>query len=80
MMTCMKIKTSITLSEELLNTVDNMAVDYKNRSEFIELALWRAIKQMVREEQDAHDVLIINAHLDELNAEAEDVMAYQVMP
>lgn len=80
MMACMKIKTSITLSEELLNTVDNMAVDYKNRSEFIELALWRAIKQMVREEQDAHDVLIINAHLDELNAEAEDVMAYQVMP
>lgn len=76
----MKVKTSITLSEDLLGTVDTLSVGYKNRSEFIEFALWKAIHQMVREERDARDVVIINEHLVELNAEAEDVLEYQVMP
>jgi hypothetical protein len=35
---------------------------------------------MIREEQDARDVKIINQHLDELNAEAEDVLSYQIIP
>lgn len=76
----MKIKTSITLSEDLLETVDLMAASYKNRSEFIEIALRKAIAQMMRDEQDARDMEIINQHLDELNTEAEDVLGYQVIP
>jgi metal-responsive CopG/Arc/MetJ family transcriptional regulator len=76
----MKIKTSITLSEDLLETVDSMSVSYKNRSEFIEIALRKAIAQMIREQQDARDMEIINQHIDELNAEAEDVLSYQVSP
>ncbi len=76
----MKIKTSITLSEDLLEEVDIMAINYKNRSEFIEIALRKMIAQMNREQQDARDMEIINQHVDELNAEAKDVLEYQVIP
>lgn len=76
----MKTKTSVTLSEDLLATVDKLAVNYKNRSDFIEVMLRKAIAQMIRDEQDARDIEIINQHLDELNAEAEDVLTYQVVP
>ncbi len=35
----------------------------------------------IRERQDSsNDIEIINAHAAELNAEAEDVLAYQVIP
>ncbi|MCL4265141.1 MAG: ribbon-helix-helix protein, CopG family [Anaerolineae bacterium] len=76
----MKVKTSITLSEDLLETIDVMSASYKNRSEFIEYALRKAIAQMRRNDRNARDIEIINRHLDELNAEAEDVLGYQVIP
>ncbi len=76
----MKIKTSLTLSEDLLETVDSMAVNYKNRSEFVEIALRKAINLMIREEQDAHDFKRINENAADLNAEAEDVLSYQTIP
>ncbi len=76
----MKVKTSITLSEDLLETIDVMSASYKNRSEFIEYALRKAIAQMMRNDRNARDIEIINQHLDELNAEAEDVLGYQVIP
>ena len=76
----MKTKTSITLSEDLLESVDKFAVNYKNRSDFIEVILRKAIAQMVRDEQNARDLEIINRHADRLNEEAEDVLAYQVIP
>lgn len=76
----MKIKTSITISEDLLATIDEMAADYKNRSDFIEIMLRKIVAQMIRAEQDARDIEIYNKHLDELNAEAEDVLQYQVIP
>ena len=74
----MKIKTSITLSEDVLKTVDKLSRSYKNRSEFIEIALRAYIAQSVRNEQNAKDLEIINQHADVLNSEAEDVLAYQV--
>ena len=80
MMWFMKTKTSITLSEDLLETVDIMSVHYKNRSEFSEIALRKAIAQMIREEQDAQDFKIINENAAQYNAEAEDVLSYQTIP
>ena len=74
----MKIKTSITLSEDVLKTVDKLSRSYKNRSEFIEIALRAYIAQSIRNEQNAKDLEIINQHADVLNSEAEDVLAYQV--
>jgi metal-responsive CopG/Arc/MetJ family transcriptional regulator len=73
----MKVKTSITLSEDLLGAIDQHAGN-KNRSEFIEAALWSFIAQMIRDEQNARDIQIINKRADYLNQEAADVLAYQV--
>jgi metal-responsive CopG/Arc/MetJ family transcriptional regulator len=72
----MKVKTSITLSEDLVKILGRYAAD--NRSEFIEKALRSFIAQLARNEKTARDIRIINDKAETLNAEAEDVLAYQV--
>jgi len=74
----MKVKTSITLSPELIEAIDQYGQPYKNRSDFIEAAIWAFIKQIVRDQQNVHDIEIINRNAERLNAEALDVLAYQV--
>jgi metal-responsive CopG/Arc/MetJ family transcriptional regulator len=74
----MKVKTSITLSQDLLKAIDEYTGEYKNRSEFIEKAIQSFIKQLVRRQQDARDLEIINQRADYLNREAADVLTYQV--
>ena len=74
----MKVKTSITLSEDLLKAIDEYTGEYKNRSEFIENAVRAFIIQLTQRQQDARDLEIINQHADYLNREAADVLTYQV--
>ena len=74
----MKVKTSITLSEDLLKAVDQYAKEYKNRSEFIEEAVRVFIRRLIQRQQDARDLEIINDRADSLNQEAKDVLTYQV--
>ena len=75
----MKVKTSITLSAELLKAIDKRAKQYnKNRSDFIEAAVWAFIGRLIRDEQNARDLEIINRRADFLNEEARDVLTYQV--
>ena len=74
----MKVKTSVTLSNELVEAIKQYSQPYKNRSDFIEAAIWAFIKQIIREQQNARDIEIINRNADRLNAEAQDVLAYQV--
>ena len=74
----MKVKTSITLSDELIRAIDKYGKSYKNRSDFIEAAIWAFIGQIIRERQNARDIELINRNADRLNAEAHDVLAYQV--
>ncbi len=74
----MKVKTSITLSEEVLREIDARATRYGSRSEFIETALLAFIAQMAREERNAQDLAIINRLAKRLNKEAADVLAYQI--
>lgn len=77
----MKVKTSITLSEELLEAVEQRTrEERKTRSEFIETAVWAFIQQQIRDEQNARDLEIINRNADALNREAADVLEYQVLP
>ena len=76
----MKVKTSVTLSEELLKIVDKRAKRAKtNRSDFIEQAVWIVVGQLTRAEQNARDLEILNRHADRLNAEAEDALSYQAV-
>ncbi len=74
----MKVKTSITLSEDLLKAIDQRIGERKNRSDFIETAVWNFITQTIRDEKNRRDLETINRCADRLNEEAEDVLAYQV--
>ena len=76
----MKVKTSITLSEELLQAMSARAGDYKNRSDLIEKAVWTFLAQLTRQEQNDRDLEIINRHAARLNREAAEVLDYQVIP
>jgi len=75
----MKVKTSITLSEDLLRVLGEQAGDGRSRSEFIETALWAYIAHVRRAELSARDLEIINRRADYLNQEAADVLDYQAI-
>jgi metal-responsive CopG/Arc/MetJ family transcriptional regulator len=73
----MNVRTSITLSEELLKALDRWAKQRKEtRSVFIEAALWAFIERSTRDMQNARDLEIINRNADSLNREALDVLEY----
>jgi metal-responsive CopG/Arc/MetJ family transcriptional regulator len=74
----MKVKTSITLPEELLRELDQAAGGQSNRSRLIEEAVRQMLAARRRQERDARDIEIINRHADRLNDEAADVLGYQV--
>lgn len=72
----MKIKTSITLSEELIQSIDAFSGRKKNRSQLIEDALRDYLERQVRMRRDTEDLIILNKKADKLNREAEDVLSY----
>lgn len=74
----MRIKTSVSLSTEILDQVSAYAADGE-RSEFIEKALQRYIAYLKRLERNERDLNTINAAANYLNNEAKDVLAYQVL-
>jgi hypothetical protein len=51
-----------------------------NRTDFIAMAVRAYIGQMARDELNAGDFEIINRRAERLNREANDVLAYQVIP
>ena len=73
----MKVKTSITLSEDIVAAVDQLAGESGNRSEVIETVLRSYLAQQKRDEQNRRDLEIINRRHVRLNKEAEDVLAFQ---
>jgi metal-responsive CopG/Arc/MetJ family transcriptional regulator len=72
----MKVKTSITLSDDLLEAIAQVAPD-QNRSEFIENAVRARISAIRRQDLNARDLAIIDANAERLNAEAADVLEFQ---
>ncbi|MEW6220577.1 MAG: ribbon-helix-helix domain-containing protein [Thermodesulfobacteriota bacterium] len=76
----MKIKTSITLSDDVLAAIDQWSGDFKNRSAFIETAVRAYVAQLLRLERERRDLAILNREADRLNQEAAEVLDYQVMP
>jgi metal-responsive CopG/Arc/MetJ family transcriptional regulator len=74
----MKVKTSITLSAELLRQIDALASQYGTRSAFIEQAVREFFAAQAKRTREAQDLEILNRRAEALNAEAEDVVSYQV--
>jgi metal-responsive CopG/Arc/MetJ family transcriptional regulator len=72
----MKVKTSITLSDDLLEAIAQVAPE-QNRSEFIENAVRAKISAIRRQSLNARDLAIIDANAERLNAEAADVLEFQ---
>lgn len=71
-----KVKTSLTLSDELIQAIEQYGEAYENRSAFIEAAVWAFIRQIRRSRQNARDIEIIDQNAERLNAEALDVLDY----
>ena len=74
----MKLKTSVTLSEDIMKTVKRAAKRGESRSETIERLVREGLAARARRAADDKDLALINRHADTLNAEAEDVLTYQV--
>jgi metal-responsive CopG/Arc/MetJ family transcriptional regulator len=72
----MKVKASITLSDEVLQAVDDLAAS-SSRSEVIEHALREFLAARARQLRDARDVEIMNKHADAYNLETADLLSYQ---
>ena len=74
----MKMKTSITLAKEVVAAIEEVAREGESRSQAIERLLRQSLAARERTAVDNRDCNIINAHADELNKEAVDVLGYQV--
>jgi Arc/MetJ-type ribon-helix-helix transcriptional regulator len=74
----MKVKTSVTLSEELLPKIDELTDRFGNRSAVIEKAIRDFLAVEAKRRRDIQDMEILNRRGDALNKEAEDVLSFQV--
>lgn len=73
----MKAKTSLTLSRDLLDTLDKMAGPRISRSSFIEQILRDFVEGRAQARRDAREIAAINRHAAKLNAEMRDVLSFQ---
>ena len=74
----MKVKTSITLSEELIGAMDALSSQYGTRSALIEQAVRDFLATVAQRQREAQDLEILNRRAEALNVEAADVLSYQV--
>jgi metal-responsive CopG/Arc/MetJ family transcriptional regulator len=72
----MKVKASITLSDDILRAVDELAKS-SSRSEVIEDAVRHFLAARARMERDARDLEVMNKHADAYNLETADLLSYQ---
>ena len=73
----MRIKTSITLSKDLVARMDRVE---SNRSAFLEKAAIAYLARLDRAARDLRDREILDRHAARLNRECEDVLGYQELP
>ena len=74
----MKVKTSVTLSEELIREIDALSSQYGTRSALIERAVRDFLATVAQRQREAQDLEILNRRAEALNVEAADVLSYQV--
>ena len=74
----MKVKTSITLSEELIHAMDALSSQYGTRSALIEQAVRDFLATVAQRQRETQDLEILNRRAEVLNVEAADVLSYQV--
>jgi metal-responsive CopG/Arc/MetJ family transcriptional regulator len=72
----MKVKTSVTLSQELLDAIEN-ELRTSNRSAILEEAAWEFLRSRRRAARDAGELRLLNEAAASLNDEALDTLDYQ---
>ena len=72
-----KMKTSLTLSREVVRGIDRVAGKKRSRSAVVDDVLRGYLFHRERAAANARDVEKINRFADELDAEMQDVLAYQ---
>ena len=75
----MKAKTSLTLSEDLIEALDRLAGADISRSAFIERILREFVERREQVRRDAQAVAAINRHAKQLNAEMDDALSFQAV-
>lgn len=71
-----KRKASVSVSGPLLDATDQIAGEAR-RSAFIERALRRYLRRVLRRQRDARELALLNANAERLNAEAAAALAQQ---
>jgi len=74
----MRVKTSLTLSADLLKAIGRASRKGESRSQTVERLVREGLETRRRRESDSRELAQINRHAAALNAEAADVLAYQV--
>lgn len=72
------MKSTIKISDELVNTITQITGQRENIDKFIELLLRKYIEEEKRKRHDLTDLRILNDNSEYFNREAEDVLTYQV--
>jgi metal-responsive CopG/Arc/MetJ family transcriptional regulator len=73
----MKMKTSLTLSEDLIATIDKLAGSKVSRSSYIEQILRDFVDGRTQTRKDAREIAAINRHAVQLNSEMSDALSFQ---
>ena len=73
----MKLKTSLTLSEDLVTKLDRLAGPDVSRSAFIEKVLRDFVEGRAQARRNAREGAAINRHAAKLNAEMKDALSFQ---
>jgi len=73
----MKAKTSLTLSEDLVASIDKLAGPKVSRSAYIEQILREFVDRRAQVRKDARETATINRHSAQLNAEMTDALSFQ---
>lgn len=73
----MRVKTSVTIDSRVLKAIDKVTTPTRSRSRVIEDAAREFLARRARAAREARDLAILNESASALNAEMEDVLAYQ---
>lgn len=74
----MKVKTSVTLSEDVVAALKKASRKGESRSRAIERLLRETLAAEARLAADARELELINRHANELNREAKDALLDQI--
>ena len=73
----MKAKTSLTLSEDLIASIDKLAGSKVSRSAYVEQILREFVDRRAQARKAAREVASINRHAVQLNSEMSDALSFQ---